>query len=131
MIVFRATPPPSNVVLFFERLLPGFWKIWIGAAESALKEIDADSGGDTILTSWFRSPAENRAVGGDPDSQHLVGLALDVVPGKKSLQLAINEASGRFSEFGFIPVPASTHLHIQTFPAGILRRVGVLDALSV
>lgn len=131
MIVFRATPPPVNVVRFFESLLPGFWKIWISAAEAALQEIDADAGGDTILTSWFRSPFENRRVGGNPDSQHLVGLALDVVPGKAHLQLAVNEAAGTFSEFGFLPVPASTHLHIQTFPAGVLRQAGVLDALSV
>lgn len=131
MIVFRATPPPTNIVAFWERLLPGFWKIWISAAESALREIDADSGGDTILTSWFRSPSQNRAVGGDPDSQHLVGLALDVVPGKANLQLAVNEAAGRFTEAGFRSVPAATHLHIQTFPAGVLRTAGVMDALSV
>lgn len=131
MLRFEATPPPTHIVRFFESLLPGFWSTWIGAAESALREIDADAGGDTIITSWYRSPAENRAVGGNPDSQHLAGLALDVVPGKKAVQLAIHEAAGRFVESGFVVVPAPTHLHVQTFPAGVLRSAGVLDALSI
>jgi hypothetical protein len=131
MILFRATPPPVHVVQFFESLFPGFWIRWLGAADSALREIAADAGGDTIITSWFRSPGHNQEVGGNPDSQHLVGLALDIIPGKPSLGFAINEAAARFTEAGFVTVPAPTHLHIQTFPAGLLRRVGVLDALSV
>ncbi len=131
MILFRATPPPNHVVVFFEQLFPGFWARWLGAADSAIRAIDADAGGDTIITSWFRSPFENRRVGGDPDSQHLVGLALDLIPGKKSLDLAINEAASGFAAVGFVPVPAPTHLHVQTFPGGLLRPAGVLDALGV
>lgn len=131
MILFQATPPPTNVVVFFEKLLPGFWARWLGAADSALREIAADAGGDTIITSWWRSPSQNRSVGGLPDSQHLVGMALDLIPGKKSLRFAINEGAARFQEVGFIAVPASTHLHIQTFPAGILRSAGVFDVLNI
>lgn len=131
MILFQATPPPTHVVEFWERIFPGFWARWLGAADSAIREIAADAGGDTTITSWYRSLAENRRVGGQPDSQHLVGLALDVVPGKPSFKLAISEASSRFMEAGFVTVPAERHLHVQTFPAGLLRRVGVLDALSV
>lgn len=131
MILFRATPPPVHVIQFFERLFPGFWGRWLGAADSALREIAADAGGDTIITSWYRSPSQNRDAKGLPDSQHLVGLALDVIPGKGSIQLGVNEAAGRFREAGFVAVPFSTHLHVQTFPKGLLRKVGVLDALSV
>jgi hypothetical protein len=131
MILFRATPPPSHVVVFFESLFPGFWARWLGAADSALREIDAEGVDDIIITSWWRSLVDNRAVNGEPDSQHLVGLALDVVPAKQNLRSAIDEAAASFTEFGFVAVPASRHLHIQTFPAGLLRSVGVLDALSV
>lgn len=131
MILFQATPPPQHVVVFWESLFPGFWARWLGAADSALREIADDAGGDTIITSWFRSPIHNQEVSGNPDSQHLVGLALDVVPGKPSLRFAIDEAAARFTEAGFVAVPFTTHLHIQTFPAGLLRRVGVFDALSV
>lgn len=131
MILFHATPPPTNLVQFWERILPGFWDIWLRAADLALGEIDAGAGGDTVITSWWRSPLENRRVGGSPDSQHLVGLAFDVVPGKGSFQLAVNEASQRFTESGFVTVPESTHLHVQTFPAGLLRQAGVLEVLSL
>lgn len=131
MILFQATPPPTTIVVFWERLLPGFWARWLGAADQALREIDDSAGGDTIITSWWRSPFENQRVGGLPDSQHLVGLALDVVPGKPGFKLAVSEASSRFAEAGFITVPAERHLHIQTFPAGVLRSAGVLDALLV
>ncbi len=131
MIVLRGSPPRRHIRQFWERIIPGFWDRWLSAATRALREIDADAGGDTVITSWFRSPGENRAVGGDPDSQHLFGLALDVVPGKKSIQLAIHEAAGRFEEAGFVVVPAPTHLHIQTFPAGVLRSAGVFDAIEV
>lgn len=131
MILFRATVPPIHILRFFEGIAPGFWSRWISSAESALRDIDADAGGDTIITSWYRSPFQNRAVGGETDSQHLVGLALDVVPGKGNFKLAVSEASGRFMEAGFLTVPAERHLHIQTFPAGLLREVGVFDAIEV
>jgi len=131
MIVIQATPPPREFVQFWETVLPGFWQVWIGAAERALREIDDDAGGDTVVTSWFRTPAENRRVGGDPDSQHLVGLALDIVPGKPAILLAVAEASDKFEQVGFLVLPTRTHLHIQTFQAGALRQAGVLDFLNV
>lgn len=131
MILFRATPPPTHVVQFWERLLPGFWSRWLGAADSALREIEAEGDDDIIITSWFRSPLNNRAVNGNPDSQHLVGLALDIVLTRANPRLAIDEAAASFAEFGFIAVPEPTHLHVQTFPAGLLRRVGIFDAISI
>lgn len=131
MIVLRGAPPPRRIVAFFEGIIPGFWGRWLSAAIWALREIDGDVGGDTIITSWWRSPGENRRVGGNPDSQHLFGLALDVVPGKPSFKLAVSEASSRFMEAGFVTVPAERHLHIQTYPAGVLRNAGVFDVVSV
>ena len=35
------------------------------------------------VTSWWRSEKKNIEVGGDPDSLHLVGLAVDVEPDTK------------------------------------------------
>ncbi len=131
MILFRATPPPTRVVVFFENLFPGFWGRWLGAADSALRQIDAEAVDDIIITSWWRSALHNRAVNGQPDSQHLLGLALDIVFPKANARFVIDEAAATFAEFGFVAVPASKHLHIQTFPAGLLRRVGVFDAISI
>jgi len=130
-IQIHGKPPPFPTLKFFDRLLPGIWQQWGAAVEGALVEIDHGNVGETILTSWFRSPLENRRVGGHPDSQHLVGLAFDVVPGKGSSALAINEAAQIFQRFGFSVEPAEKHVHVQTFPPNILRPAGVLDALNV
>ena len=131
MILFRATPPPTHVVVFFEDLLPGFWGRWIGAADSALREIDAEAVDNIIVTSWWRSLLHNRAVKGKPDSQHLVGLALDIEFAKANARFEIKEAAATFAERGFVAVPFSTHLHIQTFPAGLLRSAGVFDVIRI
>ena len=131
MIIIQGRPPSVESATFFDRLLPGIWQQWGAAAEAALVEVDRGDVGETILTSWFRTPIENRRVGGHPDSQHLVGLAFDVIPGKGTSTLAINEAAQIFQGFGFTVSPAKGHVHVQTFPPGILRPAGVLDALSL
>ncbi len=131
MIQIYGSPPPRNTLTFFDRMLPGIWSFWGAAVEAALGEVDSPDVGETIITSWYRSVLENRRAGGHPDSQHLVGLAFDVVPGKGTSVLAINEAAQAFERYGFQVVPSQGYLHVQTFPPGILRPAGVLDALSL
>lgn len=136
MIVLAASLPPRHIIRFFEQIIPGFWGRWLGAADWAFKEIDADVGGETIITSWWRSPSENRRVSGAPDSQHLVGLALDLQPGRPRVALSLDESADRFRQAGFIAVSAvrkvgESHLHVQTFPPGLLRDAGVFDALGI
>lgn len=130
-VFLRGVPPPPDTIKFFDRLIPGIWQNWVANVEAGLVQVDAHSGGQTTITSWWRSPNKNRAVGGHADSQHLVGLAFDVVPGKGTSLLAISEAADIFRRLGFTVDPAETHVHVQTFPPGILRRVGILDALKV
>jgi zinc D-Ala-D-Ala carboxypeptidase len=43
--------------------------------------------GPIAISSGFRSPAVNKAVGGEPDSQHLRGEAVDARPLRRSLEL--------------------------------------------
>lgn len=43
-----------------------------------LEEIRALQGRPLIVTSGYRSPAVNRAVGGSPSSAHMTGLAADI-----------------------------------------------------
>lgn len=69
------------------------------------------------VTSWWRSPAHNREVGGEPFSQHLVGLAFDVV-GPGSVRVA-----QRWREAGGVAVQTPTHVHLQVWPAGTLERL--------
>ncbi len=73
-------------------------------------------------TSWWRTWQENLRVGGStrPLSQHLAGLAADVVgpPGP------LGRFAGRAGRLGLVVVPyAGSHVHVQ------LWRRGVLDQL--
>lgn len=76
----------------------------------------------TQFTSWYRSPETNRRVGGHPQSQHLLGLALDSVSpgipdGGRQLAYDVERA-------GLIAVSELTHLHTQAWPAGVASRLG-------
>lgn len=41
--------------------------------------------GPIVITSWYRPPDENRRVGGTRNSQHLTGLAADIITPNKDL----------------------------------------------
>lgn len=58
------------------------------------------------VTSWWRSPSHNKAVGGLPNSRHLWGWAFDVVPVTASNVRALR---------GFFPVVVNEgdHIHVQ------------------
>lgn len=82
------------------------------------------------FTSWWRSPQENARVGGDPRSQHLLGLALDIVPADttlSSLASALRAYASDALGTPFVVVLESDHVHVQRFPAGALS---ALDLLS-
>ncbi len=62
-------------------------KVLDSKLQKALFFIDKASTFDIIATSGLRTVAENKAVGGVPDSAHLKGMALD---------LACNDSKSRF-----------------------------------
>jgi len=68
------------------------------------------------FTSWYRTVDGNRAVGGHPWSQHLVGLAADHAPASASFRSKARAA-------GLIAIYEGDHDHIQAWPAGTLERV--------
>jgi len=77
--------------------------------------LDAAQQGPRItVTSWWRSTAENDAVGGASTSQHLYGLAYDIV-GPDATQVA-----DAWMALGGVAVRESDHVHLQVFPAGVL-----------
>jgi len=74
-----------------------------------------------ILTSWFRTPEVNRVSEGDPESQHLFGLAWDIDT-PRTLRGQVLDAA---RALGLVAVDERTHVHVQLFPRGALARAGV------
>lgn len=65
-------------------------------------------------TSFYRDVHANRLAGGDPWSQHLVGLAADRSPANAAFRDQARRA-------GLIALDEGTHDHVQGWPAGILE----------
>lgn len=61
----------------------------IKTAAHCMEAVRSMLGGKPIkVTSWYRSPEVNKAVGGSETSSHLTGLAVDFVPSDMSALLA-------------------------------------------
>lgn len=73
------------------------------------------------VTSWWRDPATNRDVDGDPESQHLFALAVDLDGSAAELRRVLTLAG----TVGLIAVREPGHVHVQLFPSGALARLGV------
>jgi len=73
------------------------------------------------VTSWYRTPEKNRIEGGAAQSQHLFGLAWDVVVPRD----ALDHLQGHLRAQGLTAVRERDHVHVQAFPAGSLARAGV------
>lgn len=106
-------PPPITSARQYQELLHFLWGV-----------LSVPWPPGTRLTSWHRTTEENRRVGGHPRSQHLLGLALDVVvPGGDpagDAQLSLN-----LQRAGVVPIREATHLHVQRFRAGVADSIGL------
>ena len=67
---------------------------------------------DFSVTSWWRSPKRNKAVGGVPNSRHVDGLGLDIVLDDVSQE---PEVFGRIKELGlkFKNYKDKNHIHLE------------------
>jgi len=115
-----AFPPRELLESQFLPLIVGFgWRVEALLIHGLMHVVQNDA---LSLTSWFRTPEVNRDVGGDPQSQHLFALGLDLGGTERWLNyLATNAAS-----FGLIASKSPTFVHLQAFPAGELARAGVI-----
>jgi hypothetical protein len=66
---------------------------------------------DGRLTSWYRDPHRNQAVGGHPMSQHLRGLAVDVVVPRA--RVAELRRVARLT--GLTAIDEGDHVHLQYY----------------
>ena len=107
--------PPHSIVWTVDRWAPGIWPAFFNAVWWAYQQEPF------TVTSWWRSASKNREVGGHPDSQHLVGMAIDATKGSADV----------LRRAGFTVVEYRNHVHAQVWPSGLARRAGLLDAVGV
>lgn len=112
------SPPPMALAWQVERWAPGVYGAFVSRV---LPQVTSRS----QATSWWRSPSENARVGGESDSQHLLGLGLDITdPDLDGLAIRLQRA-------GLVAVRAARHVHVQAWPAGTARRIGLLAAVGL
>lgn len=101
-------PPPILVQRMVERRVPGIFRevrADLDAARLAFPGL--------VVTSWWRSPARNRQVGGAAASQHQIGLALDLAPPpgqRAALAAFMRRRNWHVIEY-------ASHVHVQAFRA--------------
>jgi len=76
------------------------------------------------VTSWWRSRRDNARVAGHPNSQHLTGLALDVLPDRAGHAFAQMARA-----IGLVVVDEGDHFHVQRYLASPSR--GLCCGLAV
>lgn len=78
---------------------------------------------DIIITSAFRTPEENEAIGGNPNSSHLRGLACDIrtTSDADRYELILKAVESGFTRIGI----AKDHLHIDIDPEKNQKRIWV------
>jgi len=102
--------PPQSLVDQMDAELPGIWPAFLGRVVAGVRE----SRSNVRLSSWFRDPISNQNVGGAIDSQHLVGLAVDLTTDNPvALERALDAQ-------GIVAVREGSHVHVQAYPAGLM-----------
>lgn len=64
---------------------------------------------EATITSWWRDAARNRAVGGVPNSRHLLGLAFDAAVPRSLVRDFMADARW----VGLKPIDEGDHVHVQ------------------
>lgn len=98
-------PPPRSVIKRVEKRLPGFWRVWVGAVQASLVP-------GVTFSSWYRDSAANALAGGVANSQHMLGVALDLPPSRPNLETASN-----LRRYGFEVITEADHWHAELPPA--------------
>jgi len=105
-------PPELLATAWFPFILNFYWRVF-----GVFNQFPGQVG----VSSWFRTPEQNRLATGSAESQHLFGLAMDLVSARDGLE-SVAAAARRA---GLVAVPERDHVHVQLFPKGVLARAGV------
>ena len=100
-----------------DRLVPGLLPAFVSA-------VVAGAPRGTTATSWWRGSSANQRVGGSPDSQHLWAAGVDLVGDLDSIERGMRAQ-------GLVVVRGPSHVHVQAWPAGAARRLGLPQALGL
>ncbi len=112
--------PPPEVIQQIEFWAPGLLAAFLSRLGPVARHV-------TQFTSWWRSIDRNARVGGSPESQHLWAAAVDATgPNLRNIAIA-----ARSSGLIAVEIPAKGIVHIQAWPAGSARRIGLLDVLHL
>lgn len=98
--------PPAVVWQRFDSFVPGVYSAFIVRLISALHEEE--------ITSWWRSIARNANVGGDPNSQHLLALAVDIRSNRPTSTVQ------SLRRAGLVAVDEGDHVHAQLFQRNVI-----------
>lgn len=98
--------PPSWIARRVESYLPGIYE----SIASDIRRVQAAH--RAVLTSWYRSREENQRAYGAGSSQHLIGLAIDLVPPRG--QWGATKEWLRRNRWGYV-LDEGDHLHAQVF----------------
>ncbi len=80
------------------------------------EKIRSALGGKSLtITSGYRTPETNKAVGGAPESTHMLGRALDIIIPPGQMDAAVRAAERFFGDSGGIGI-YPRHLHIDDRP---------------
>ncbi len=81
-----------------------------------LQQLRTTLGRPVTITSGYRNPTHNKAVGGSPTSQHLLGTAADI----KVSGITIDELASHAKATGFNGIgryPTFLHVDVRQYPA--------------
>ncbi len=102
--------PPPSILNAVDRALPGIWPAFLGRLLDGVAVSRTRVG----VSSWYRDPVANRQVGGSVNSQHQLGLAVDLVTDNPLALEAALDAQG------IVAVREPGHVHVQAYAAGLV-----------
>lgn len=111
-------------------MAPPYWLVWEverrwpGGYAAFLIRLQRGVTVPVTVTSWWRDRERNERVGGHPESQHLIGWAVDLAP--RNFR-DLGPLGANLGTTGLTVVPGGSYVHAQLLPSGYLPNTGLLE----